>query len=395
MKKLKFLQIFLMLFAILFTFNSVKAVEPINIHFFFDPSCLHCAEEKEWLEGFNEDNPDIQIIVYDLSIQDNYELFVEVKTLFNDRDALSPYTVIGGIALRGFNEQTKSDIENIIERYRNEEFSDIVAKVINNESVTNADFDEIIRDTVNLPFIGEVETRGFSLLLGAIIIGFVDGFNPCALWVLILLISLLINSNNKKRMWYLGLIFLVTSALVYFLIMMSYLTIAIQFTTITVFRYLIAAFAVGFGGYNLYKFIKTLNTDDGCEVVSDKKRIKIIERIKKIVREDHILIAIIGIIALALIVNLIELACSAGLPLLYTSILAFNEVSSLQYFLYVLVYVLFFLIDDIIIFTIALFTMKVTGITNRYSKYSHLIGGLIMVAIGVLLAFFPSLIMFN
>ena len=395
MKKLKFLQIFLMLFAILFTFNSVKAVEPINIHFFFDPSCLHCAEEKEWLEGFNEDNPDIQIIVYDLSIQDNYELFVEVKTLFNDRDALSPYTVIGGIALRGFNEQTKSDIENIIERYRNEEFSDIVAKVINNESVTNADFDEIIRDTVNLPFIGEVETRGFSLLLGAIIIGFVDGFNPCALWVLILLISLLINSNNKKRMWYLGLIFLVTSALVYFLIMMSYLTIAIQFTTITVFRYLIAAFAVGFGGYNLYKFIKTLNTDDGCEVVSDKKRIKIIERIKKIVREDHILIAIIGIIALALIVNLIELACSAGLPLLYTSILAFNEVSSLQYFLYVLVYVLFFLIDDIIIFTIALFTMKITGITNRYTKYSHLIGGLIMVAIGVLLAFFPSLIMFN
>ena len=395
MKKLKFMQIFLMLFAILFTFNSVKAVEPINIHFFFDPSCLHCAEEKEWLEGFNEDNPDIQIIVYDLSIQDNYELFVEVKTLFNDRDALSPYTVIGGIALRGFNEQTKSDIENIIERYRNEEFSDIVAKVINNESVTNADFDEIIRDTVNLPFIGEVETRGFSLLLGAIIIGFVDGFNPCALWVLILLISLLINSNNKKRMWYLGLIFLVTSALVYFLIMMSYLTIAIQFTTITVFRYLIAAFAVGFGGYNLYKFIKTLNTDDGCEVVSDKKRIKIIERIKKIVREDHILIAIIGIIALALIVNLIELACSAGLPLLYTSILAFNEVSSLQYFLYVLVYVLFFLIDDIIIFTIALFTMKVTGITNRYSKYSHLIGGLIMVAIGVLLAFFPNIIMFN
>ncbi|MDY0023952.1 MAG: hypothetical protein RBR66_03385 [Candidatus Izemoplasmatales bacterium] len=395
MKKLKFMQIFLMLFAILFTFNSVKAVEPINIHFFFDPSCLHCAEEKEWLESFNEDNPDIQIIVYDLSIQDNYELFVEVKTLFNDRDALSPYTVVGGIALRGFNEQTKSDIENIIERYRNEEFSDIVAKVINNESITNADFDEIIRDTVNLPFIGEVETKGFSLLLGAIIIGFVDGFNPCALWVLILLISLLINSNNKKRMWYLGLIFLVTSALVYFLIMMSYLTIAIQFTTITVFRYLIAALAVGFGGYNLYKFIKTLNTDDGCEVVSDKKRIKIIERIKKIVREDHILIAIIGIIALALIVNLIELACSAGLPLLYTSILAFNEVSSLQYFLYVLVYVLFFLIDDIIIFTIALFTMKITGITNRYTKYSHLISGLIMVVIGVLLAFFPNIIMFN
>ena len=395
MKKLKFLQIFLMLFALLFTFNSVKAAEPINIHFFYDPSCLHCGEENDWLESFKQDNPDIQVIVYDLTLEDNYELFVEVKTLFNDKDALSPYTVIGGIALRGFNEQTKSDIENIIERYQNEEFSDIVTKVINDESVTTAVFDEIIRETGNLPFIGEVETRGFSLLLGAIIIGFVDGFNPCALWVLILLISLLINSNNKKRMWYLGLIFLVTSALVYFLIMMSYLTIAIQFTTITVFRYLIAAFAVGFGGYNLYKFIKTLNTDDGCEVVSDKKRIKIIERIKKIVREDHILIAIIGIIALALIVNLIELACSAGLPLLYTSILAFNEVSSLQYFLYVLVYVLFFLIDDIIIFTIALFTMKVTGITNRYSKYSHLIGGLIMVAIGVLLAFFPNIIMFN
>jgi hypothetical protein len=195
-------------------------------------------------------------------------------------------------------------------------------------------------------------------------------------------------------MWWLGVIFLTTSALVYFLIMMSWLRIAIALSVINWFRYLIGAFAISFGCYNLYKFFKKLNEEDGCEVVQEKRKIKIIERVKKVIHQDKLVLAIIGIIALAVTVNLIELACSAGLPLLYTNILAFNNLSGFAYTGYVLIYVFFFLLDDLIIFTIAMVSMRVTGISNRYTKYSSLIGGLIMALIGFLLIFFPDIIMF-
>jgi len=395
--KIKKIFTLIFLFSLLFlSFVSVKAVNPVKIYLFHDPLCLHCQDEEEFLNELKNDYGNIEIIMLDVTADvETRELFNKVKSVFKDEDALTPYTVIGGISLRGFNQQTKIDIENIVERYSESDFVDIVSKVMNDEEVLLSDFDTLERSTVRIPLIGEVEIANFSLLLGAIVIGFVDGFNPCAMWVLLLLITLLVNSNNKKRMWLLGVIFLFTSALVYFLIMMSWLQIAIQLTAIAWLRYLIGLFAVLFGGYNLIKYIKSLKIDDGCEVVDQKQKSKLVERVKKIIKQDSMFLAIIGIITLALTVNLIELACSAGLPLLYTQVLAYNDVSNFAYVGYVLVYVFFFLLDDLIIFSIAMVTLKVTGISTRYSKYSHLIGGVIMIIIGVLLVFFPNIIMFS
>ena len=102
-----------------------------------------------------------------------------------------------------------------------------------------------------------------------------------------------------------------------------------------------------------------------------------------------------GVIALAISVNLVELACSAGLPLVFTQLLAMNNVSKFSGFMYTLVYVFFFLIDDLIIFLIAMFTMNVTGISTKYNKYSHLIGGFVMLIIGLLLIFNYKLLTFG
>jgi len=396
MRKHKFLTVLILSLLTILSVVSIKGLNQVNIYFFHDPLCLHCQDEELFLDELVLEYDNVTVIVIDVTEnEENQDLFNQVKSVFSEEEALTPYTVIGGVSLRGFNTQTEEDIRNLIIRYSSNEFVDITQKVINNQEVLITDFDSLDRSSVNIPIIGEVDIEDFSLLLGAIVIGFVDGFNPCAMWVLVLLITLLLNAKNKKRMWYLGVIFLVTSAAVYFLIMMSYLTIAVELSAIRWFRYLIGSFAVVFGLYNLNKYRKSIVQDDGCEVVTDKKRSKIIERIKKIIKEDNLVLAIIGIIALALTVNLIELACSAGLPLLYTSILSFHDLSSASYIGYVLVYVFFFLLDDLIIFSIALLTLKITGISNRYTKYSHLIGGAIMVVIGILLIFFPNLIMFN
>ena len=118
-------------------------------------------------------------------------------------------------------------------------------------------------------------------------------------------------------------------------------------------------------------------------------------KIKKFTSEKSLLLALVGVITLAFSVNLIELACSAGLPLIFTQILALNNLGLFEYSIYILLYLIFFLIDDIVIFVIAMKTLEVTGISTKYTKYSHLIGGIIMLIIGILMIFKPSWLMFN
>jgi len=146
---------------------------------------------------------------------------------------------------------------------------------------------------------------------------------------------------------------------------------------------------------NFKSFNKERKQDAGCQVVDKQKRVNIINKIKKFTTEKSLIPAILGAMALAVSVNFVELACSAGLPLLFTQILALNELSAPLYALYMCLYMLAYLLDDLIIFIIAMVTLKLTGMTNKYNKYSHLIGGIIMLIVGLLMMFKPEWIMMN
>ena len=98
---------------------------------------------------------------------------------------------------------------------------------------------------------------------------------------------------------------------------------------------------------------------------------------------------------LAILVNLVELVCSAGLPLGFTQILAENEISKIGYFIYILIYIFFFMLDDIIVFVIAMLTLNLTGFSTKYGKISKIIGGIILIIIGILLIFNPKLLSFS
>ena len=255
---------------------------------------------------------------------------------------------------------------------------------------------ELVDENVDIPILGLMNGKEVPLLLSTIIIGLVDGFNPCAMWILIFLISMLLGMSNKKRKWALGITFLVSSAATYFLFLISWLNLAVFLNNIIYIRLAIAFIAIIFGAYSVIKFIKNLNTNnDGCEVVDSKNRKRIINSIKKIVKEKSFILALLGIVLLAISVNIIELLCSLGLPVMFSEILTLNEVSNTGKIIYSLIYILFFLIDDIVIFIIAMKTMEIKVISNKFGKYSHLIGGLIMLLIGFLIMVKPEWLMFN
>lgn len=399
MKKILYGLIIFFLFIV-----GVNAKE-VTVYLFYSDSCPHCREEKEFLSTIEDK---VNIEMYEVTKnQDNSDLLDLVKKSLNCTNNYVPYTVIGEVGLTGYSENIKSQILHFIDKYEKEDYIDVVSKVketgktidLEKETGENVDLKkeelEEQYSKITVPILGELDTKKVSLPIISMIIGFVDGFNPCAMWILIFLISMLIGMNDKKRMITLGLIFLTTSALVYMGIMLSWLEILKKFINESYMQYIIGIVAIIAAIWNLYNYYKSRKKETGCEVVNNDSRKKIINRIKKFTSEKSLILAIIGVIGLAISVNFIEFACSAGWPVIFTNILEMNELSGIENFIYILIYIIFFLIDDIIIFTIAMFTFNIKAISNKYSKYSHLIGGILMLIIGLLMIFAPNVLMFN
>ena len=374
----------------------IPKVNALDIHLFYSELCSTCEEEIEFLEEYKKE-ADINIIYYETTKnKENDELLSNVRKALNNNDKTVPYTVIGTTGITGFNETVKNQIKAAYEFY-SYEFVDIVDVVQNDLDV---DYEIIPPEgQYNIPILGDIDPKDVSLPLVAVIVGFIDGFNPCAMWVLLFLLSIIVTMKDRKKMWTIGLTFLITSALVYLGFMLAWLQIAITLSEIVWVRFIIALIALLGGAINLTSYYKERKKDNGCTVVDKEKRKSITKRINKIVKQidnkKTFYLAILGVMGLAVSVNLIELACSSGLPLIFTQILAINNLNSLQYLFYILIYILFFLIDDIVIFAIAMKSLKLTGISTKYNKLSHLIGGILMLLIGILMIFKPEWLMFN
>ena len=401
----KVIKLLILAFFFLLPFNVFGLEEEkVKLYLFYGDGCPHCADEKEFLSSIEDKYPNLEIIKYEVWYNvENANLLSQVQNKLHISRNGVPTTVIGEDFFIGYTESMGMKIERAIEFYSSNEHIDAVEQIIAGTYVEKEEKEEQTEFaeqeeksdedmSIDVPLFGKVNLKNVSLMTAAVVIGLIDGFNPCAMWVLLFLISVLIGMKDKKRMWILGITFLFVSALVYLLIMLSWINIAVKITTVIWIRNLIAVFALIGAVLNIKSYFKS---HDGCTVVDDKKRKKIFSKIRKFTSAKSFLLALAGVVGLAISVNLVELACSAGLPLVFSELLVLNNVSSFMKFLYTLLYVLFFLIDDLIIFFIAMFTMKVTGISTKYNRYSHLLGGLIMLGIGMLLLLKPEWLMFQ
>ena len=394
----RFFKYFIVLLLMLFPL-SVHADSKYNVYLFYGDGCPHCAEEEEFFEEYLVKNEDINLIKYEVwNSQDNRELLVKVQNEINNHTSGVPYLVVGEKAIVGYlNGVTNKEIEQEIDNYKSKKKRiDVIETINKGEHIDNDKKDEPKKENkeLDIPILGRINVKTVSLPLLSIVLGIVDGFNPCAMWVLIILLTMLIGMKDKKKLVILGSTFLLTSGLCYFVLMFLFKELATISLSI-VFKMIIAIFALLAGGYNLYNFFKSLKKDDGCNVTNEKQRKTIMTKIKKFTNEKNIILAIIGVIALAVGINFVELLCSAGLPAIFSTVLSINKVNGIMCMIYILIYIIFFMLDDFIIFIIAVKTMSIKVISTKLAKYSHLIAGIIMLIIGILLIFKPSWIMFN
>lgn len=358
-------------------YYNLDKTENINIYLFYSKTCKHCHEEEEYLNDLKEKYQD-KINIYKYEVTENIQnkkIMQELKNTFDIANNGVPFTVIGENYILGFNETYKEEFITIINKYLSDNTDNT------NKSKTTENY--------NIPIIGKTN----SVILIAIILGFIDGFNPCAMWILLLLINMCISIKDKKKMIIVCLTFIITSGLIYFLSMIG-LGLIIDLTTITYIRNVIAVLAIILGIYNLLTFIKERNKT-GCHIVKNEKRKNIISKINNILKHNNILLLIGGAFLLATSVNIIEMACSLGFPTIFLEILTINKIKGLLKILYLLIYIFFYLIDDLIVFIISIKAFSAKGISTKYNKYVHLIGGIIMIILGLLLILKPEWIMLN
>ena len=390
-------------FSLLFwcPFFDLQAQEKLNIYFFYGEGCPHCAKEAAFLSEIGDKYPDMEIQSFEIyHSRENAKLLKEFGDYLQVDIAGVPFTIIGDEYFSGFDTASSALIENEIKKCSNESCPDVLEKMKNEEEKTTEEFQKeelskapFSEQKIELPLFGEINLSEFSLPLLTLMIGFLDGFNPCAMWTLLFLISLLLGMNDRKRMWILGVAFIVSSACVYFLFRSAWLNLFLFFGFIVWVRYLIGLVALAGGFWVIKKAF--FSKKSGCGVMDNQKRQAVFARMKDVVNKNNFWLALGGIVALAFLVNLVEVICSAGLPAIYTQVLALNELSAWQYYFYIALYILFFMLDDLFVFFTAMITLEMTGITTKYSRYSQMIGGILMLIIGILLIFKPQWLMFG
>lgn len=377
------------------TTTSTDSIAPQTVEFvlFHSKTCPHCKDEIKFinkkLKPKYADLVDFKL--YEIGDPVNQKLMQQYGYYYQVDVRGVPLTFIDGEAVHGFGSD-KSTGQQIIEILDNKLYDKGLITEKINAPVCNLENE----DCIQIPLLGRIDMKSFSLPVLTLIIGLLDGFNPCAMWVLLFLISLLLGMEDKRRMWLLGSLFIVASGSVYFVFMGAWLHFLMFVGMILFVRIIVGLVAIGVGGKNIMDFWKNRKAEGVvCEVSKNEGTKKTFEKIKDIVYRRSLWWSILGILILGFSVNLVELACSAGFPAIYTQVLAMSNLPMWQRYLYMLGYIFFYMLDDMIIFFVAMATLKSKVVGTKYAKYTNLVAGLLILVLGILLIFKPEWLMFS
>jgi uncharacterized protein Veg len=347
--------------------------EGFEVYFFHLPGCSSCEAQEPFNEKLANTYPSIQIIEYDATTPAGSALLSEkLAELGIEYEPEFPITIFGNQVFGGWEseETTGRAIEEALQQ------------CLAGDCPPPAG--EEPKHKIKLPLIGEIDPTDYSLPSLAVILGLVDGFNPCAMWVLVYLISILATLRDRKRIWLIVGSFVLASGVLYFLFMTVWFESYRQFIGhLTAVTIVIGLVALGGGILQIREVVETKGAIV-CKVTDEESRKKTMTRIQKIVSSPITLGTIVGIIALAFSVNLIEFACSAAIPAVFTRVLSLASLTTFQYYGYILLYDVFFMLDDAIIFGSAAFAMT-SSLGERYAKYFRPVGATILIILGVLL----------
>ncbi len=380
---MKRILLFIFTLAILILpFKQAMAVSPPTIDLFYSPTCPHCKEEISFLGTLENKYPNLIINKHNVFQSNTTEV---LKTFFEKykvpafKQGQVPITFINDEYYVGFNNIIGNDIENQIKK---------AEKKIDNQTATPTT-DVSATKTLKLPLLGNINLSEHSPLFLSIFIGTLDGFNACAMVALGFLLAVLIATKMRKRLLLVGGTFILVSGLVYFLFISAWLNLFMFLGQAMWINIVVSAITIMFALFILKDYIKGIvckicNIDPNSKNPLDKWQKKLFTAMSRITSSNMPLpLMLLGVAVVAAGINTVELFCSFGFPLAFTSYLTSLGLSTSSYYFYLIIYVVFYMIDDFIIFLVALATLRVTKMSDKYLRFIMLISGIVLLLLGI------------
>lgn len=399
----RLLNVIFIVLSMFFAF-SPTLVTAQTVQFFTRPDCSHCQDLETFINQVNLQES-ATIVRYDLTEPD----ILPVWNTFTQHYTLpkaTPIIIINDTLIQGFDtaQTTGQSIINLLNNRNDPNLSleemvsqDFELNQVSAIAQTCADTAEECSiepedsQKLTLPIIGTLDLAQYSLPVLSFVLGFIDGFNPCAMWVLVTFIVLLSQVGDKRKLILMVGSFVVAEAIMYYLILTTWFT-AWDFVGLdAIVTPIVGSVAIGAGIFFLYQWWNERG-EVACKVTTDDQKQATRNRMKNIIAQPLNIATFIGIVGLALSVNIIEFACSIGIPQTFTKILELNNLTWLSSQGLIWIYILAYMIDDFIVFGLALWSFEKLGLTNKYARWSHLIGGLLMLLLGLVLVFNPNML---
>ncbi len=381
------------------TITETESVASGMVYMFGRDTCGFCQKQKEFMTSAG--------ITYTyLNITES----AEAKALYDqvvEKHGLSkvtPITVVGERVFLGYNSDitTGRDIEAAIQSAKEGTVVTVEDHLVQApaQSVAFGGGCSDIGCTAatesyvfDLPLLGVVDLKSFSLFSLSLILGTIDGFNPCAMWVLITFLMLLAQAGSRQKMLFLAGLFIVAEAIMYNLILNVWYKTWDFVALDEIVTPLVGILALSGGTFFLYRWRRSKATALVCDITDLDSQTKTIGKLKAVINQPLTITTVLAIIVIAFSVNVIEFACSIGIPQAYTKILDLNMLTFMERQWYILVYTFGYMIDDFVVFGLAIWGFtRLEAHGAKYARLSLLIGGILMVLLGLMLVFNPDLL---
>lgn len=342
------------------------------LFFFWGEGCPHCARAKPFLDGLKRRHPSLEVRSFEVfGDERNRQLLMEMARRHGTMARGVPMFFIGGRYFSGFSEETGRRIEAEVARARG-------------EPMVPSD-----QDRLQLPFLGTVDSSSLSLPIFTVVIAGLDSFNPCAFFVLLFLLSLLVHAHSRKRMLIIGGIFVLFSGLIYFIYMAAWLNLFLLLGGVAMATMLAGIVALVIAVINIKDFF--FFRQGISLAIPEQAKPRLFERMRKVVQAGSSGGMIAAAIVLAVAANTYEIFCTAGFPMIYTRALTLQNLPAGVFYLYLALYNVVYVIPlacIVLLFVITLGSRKLSEWQGRVLK---LLSGVMMLGLAIVLLVKPAL----
>ncbi len=389
-----------------------NAAEKVTIYFFWGDGCPHCAQAKPFLEDLSRQYPQIEVQAFEVwHVPENQALFWGMAAAFGFEPHAVPTFFVGDRYWEGYNEQIGRQIQAYATGCISSGCPDAGRGVITPDESSTAPKSsdsaessvapasqttessaaaEATTEVIDVPLLGTINLASHSLTVSTAIIAFVDGFNPCSLWVLSILLALTLHTGSRKKVLLIGLVFIGVTAAVYVLFIAGLFTVFTFISFLGWIQVLVALMALFFALVNIKDYF--WYKEGVSFTIADEKKPGIYQRARNVLNaSDSLWGMIVATVVMAAGVSLVEFSCTAGFPVLWTNMLTAQEVSVATFAVLLLLYMVIYQIDELGIFMVAVLTLKASRLEEKHGRILKLVGGMLMLTLAVVMIADPSL----